>query len=289
MQFVSLLQENTAFFLSFIFIFGLAIGSFLNVVIHRLPKILDQGWKSECRELLELDDEPEEQVSLSTPSSSCPSCGHKIRAWENIPVFSYLFLRGKCSACGAGISLRYPVIELTTGLLSLVVAWHFGFTVQAIGALLLTWTLISLSIIDFDHQILPDNMTLPVLWLGLLLNLFSVYTDISSAVIGAIAGYLSLRSVFWLFKLLTGKEGMGYGDFKLLALFGAWLGWQFLPQIILLSSLVGAIIGISMIIFRGRDKNIPIPFGPYLAIAGWISLIFGEEINQSYFQLAGIG
>ena len=289
MQFVSLFQENTAFFLTFTFILGLTVGSFLNVVIYRLPKILEQGWKTECRELLELEAESNVQISLSTPSSACPMCGHKIRAWENIPVFSYLFLRGKCSACGTDISSRYPVIEFITGLLSVAIAWHFGVTLQALGALLLTWTLISLSMIDFDHQILPDNITLPVLWLGLILNLFSVYTDISSAVIGTVAGYLSLWSVFWLFKLLTGKEGMGYGDFKLLALFGAWLGWQFLPQIILLSSLVGAIIGISMIIFRGRDKNIPIPFGPYLAIAGWISLMFGEEINQSYFRLAGIG
>jgi len=282
-------QENLLLFLGFTFIVSLAVGSFLNVVIYRLPKILEQGWKSECRELLELEAEVDKPLSLAIPSSACPSCGHKIRAWENIPVISYLFLRGKCSACGIDISLRYPVIEFVTGLLSFVIAWHFGFTLEAFGALLLTWTLIALSMIDFDHQILPDNMTLPVLWLGLLFNLGSVYTDIHSAVIGAIAGYLSLWTVFWLFKLLTGKEGMGYGDFKLLALFGAWLGWQFLPQIILLSSLVGAIIGISMIIFRGRDRNIPIPFGPYLAIAGWISLLFGEEINQSYFQLAGIG
>jgi len=289
MDFVTVLQENPVVFQLLIFVLGLTVGSFLNVVIYRLPQILEQGWKSECRELLELDAAKDEKLSLSTPSSTCPSCGHKIRAWENIPVISYLFLRGKCSACGIDISLRYPVIEFVTGLLSFVIAWHFGFTLEAFGALLLTWTLIALSMIDFDHQILPDNMTLPVLWLGLLFNLGSIYTDIHSAVIGAIAGYLSLWTVFWLFKLLTGKEGMGYGDFKLLALFGAWLGWQFLPQIILLSSLVGAIIGISMIIFRGRDRNIPIPFGPYLAIAGWISLLFGEEINQSYFQLAGIG
>jgi len=289
MDFVTVLQENPVVFQLLIFVLGLTVGSFLNVVIYRLPQILEQGWKSECRELLELDAAKDEKLSLSTPSSTCPSCGHKIRAWENIPVISYLFLRGKCSACGIDISLRYPVIEFVTGLLSFVIAWHFGFTLEAFGALLLTWTLIALSMIDFDHQILPDNMTLPVLWLGLLFNLGSIYTDIHSAVIGAIAGYLSLWTVFWLFKLLTGKEGMGYGDFKLLALFGAWLGWQFLPQIILLSSLVGAIIGISMIILRGRDRNIPIPFGPYLAIAGWISLLFGEEINQSYFQLAGIG
>jgi leader peptidase (prepilin peptidase)/N-methyltransferase len=289
MQLINLFQENAAFFLTFIFILGLAVGSFLNVVIYRLPQILEQGWKTECRELLELEPAQDKLLSLSSPASTCPACGHKIRAWENIPVVSYLLLRGKCSACSSHISLRYPIVELASGLLSLAVTWYFGFTMQAVGALLLTWTLISLSMIDFDHQILPDNITLPVLWLGLIFNLASVYTDLYSSVIGAIAGYLSLWSVFWLFKLLTGKEGMGYGDFKLLALFGAWLGWQFLPQIILLSSLVGAVIGIAMIVLRGRDKNIPIPFGPYLAIAGWISLLFGEKINQSYFQLAGIG
>ncbi len=289
MSFISLLQENTGFFLTLALVLGLAIGSFLNVVVFRLPRILEQGWKSECRELLELEIAPEEHLSLSSPASTCPSCGHKIRAWENIPVISYLFLRGKCSSCQMSISLRYPLVEFITGLLTLFIAWQFGFTLQALGALFLTWALISMSLIDFDHQILPDNMTLPLLWLGLMFNLGAVYTDIYSSVIGAMAGYLSLWSVFWLFKLLTGKEGMGYGDFKLLALFGAWLGWQYLPQIILLSSLVGALIGIGMIIFRGRDKNIPIPFGPYLAIAGWISLIYGEEINQGYFQLAGIG
>lgn len=277
-------------FLFIIFFFGLSVGSFLNVVIYRLPAILEQGWKAECAEL---NNQPlestESQLTLSTPASRCPECGHKIRAWENIPVLSYLILKGRCSACQAHISIRYPLIEVTAGLLSVIIAWHFGFTTITAGALLLTYALISLSMIDVDHQILPDNITLPVLWLGLFLNLFETYTDLASAVIGAIAGYLSLWSVFWLFKLLTGKEGMGYGDFKLLALFGAWLGWQYLPQIILLSSIVGAVIGIGMIAIRGRDRNIPIPFGPYLAIAGWISLLYGEQINQSYLQFAGIG
>ena len=290
MQIIALLQENMEVFLFIIFIFGLSVGSFLNVVIYRLPVILEQGWKAECAELNNQPlDSTKPQLTLSSPASRCPKCGHKIRVWENIPILSYLILKGRCSSCQAGISIRYPLIELTTGLLSMAIAWHFGFTMMTAGALLLTYTLIALSMIDFDHQILPDNITLPVLWLGLAFNLFGVYTDLASAVIGTIAGYLSLWSVFWLFKLLTGKEGMGYGDFKLLALFGAWLGWQYLPQIILLSSIVGAVIGIGMVLIRGRDRNIPIPFGPYLAIAGWISLLYGEQINQSYLQFAGIG
>lgn len=283
------LQENTGIFLLLVFLLGLAIGSFLNVVIYRLPVILEQGWKAECAELNgEKANPAEANLTLSSPASTCPHCGHKIRFWENIPVLSYILLRGRCSSCQSSISIRYPVIELTTGVLSVIVAWYFGLSMMTVGALLLTWTLIALSMIDFDHQLLPDNVTLPVLWLGLIFNLAGVYTNLASAVIGAIAGYLSLWSVFWLFKILTGKEGMGYGDFKLLSLFGAWLGWQYLPQIILLSSIVGAIIGIGMIIIRGRDKNIPIPFGPYLAIAGWISLLFGEKINQAYLQFAGI-
>lgn len=283
------LQENTGIFLLLVFLLGLAIGSFLNVVIYRLPIILEQGWKAECAELNgEKANPAEANLTLSSPASTCPHCGHKIRFWENIPVLSYILLRGRCSSCQSSISIRYPVIELTTGVLSVIVAWYFGLSMMTVGALLLTWTLITLSMIDFDHQLLPDNVTLPVLWLGLIFNLAGVYTNLASAVIGAIAGYLSLWSVFWLFKILTGKEGMGYGDFKLLALFGAWLGWQYLPQIILLSSIVGAIIGIGMIIIRGRDKNIPIPFGPYLAISGWISLLFGERINQAYLQFAGI-
>ncbi len=290
MQILTLFQENTGLFLFFVFLLGLAVGSFLNVVIYRLPVILQQGWKAECAELNnQAPDTNEAPVSLSRPASTCPKCGHKIRAWENIPVISYLLLKGRCSSCKTPISIRYPSIELLTGLMSVTAAWYFGVSLETLGALLLTYALITLSMIDVDHQILPDNITLPLLWLGLIFNLFGVYTDLDSAVIGAIAGYLSLWSVFWLFKLLTGKEGMGYGDFKLLALFGAWLGWQYLPQIILLSSLVGAVIGIAMIVIRGRDRNIPIPFGPYLAIAGWISLLYGEQINQAYLQFAGIG
>ena len=289
MHLLSILQENSSFFLVITLLLGLAVGSFLNVVIYRLPKILFQGWRAECRELLELDTlETEQKLTLSSPSSSCPSCGHKIKPWENIPVLSYLLLRGKCSACEANISLRYPLVELATGLLSVLVIAVLGFTPAGLTSLILLYVLIAASMIDIDHQILPDQLTLPMVWAGLLFNLYGVYTDLVSAVIGAMAGYLSLWSVYWLFKLLTGKEGMGYGDFKLLAVFGAWLGWQFLPQIILVSAIVGAIIGISMILIQGRDKNIPIPFGPYLAIAGFVALLYGEQINRTYLQLAGI-
>jgi leader peptidase (prepilin peptidase)/N-methyltransferase len=289
MSFINLLQENNLIFLLIVSIFSLLVGSFLNVVIYRLPKIMQAGWRAECNEFLGNNAaDNQEIISLSHPASTCPHCGHKIRPWENIPILSYLFLRGRCSNCSKPISIRYPLIEALTGILAVFVAWHFGVTFQFAGILLLTYALIALSMIDVDHQLLPDNITLPFLWLGVFLNSFGLYTDLHSAVIGAIAGYLSLWSVYWLFKLLTGKEGMGYGDFKLLALFGAWLGWQFLPQIILLSSLVGAVIGISMIVIRGRDRNIPIPFGPYLAIAGFISILYGPEINQSYLQFAGL-
>jgi leader peptidase (prepilin peptidase)/N-methyltransferase len=289
-EIVWFLQENTIVFLSLIFVFGLLIGSFLNVVIYRLPLIMEQQWKTECQEFLEIepDEDSSAVISLSTPASSCRTCGHEIRAWENIPVISYLLLKGRCSNCNSKISIRYPLIELAAGLASLAIAMHFGFSWSTLLGLVLTYALIALSMIDFDHQILPDNIIYPVLWLGLLISIPGLLTDMQSALIGAAAGYLSLWSVFWLFKLLTGKEGMGHGDFKLLALFGAWLGWQYLPQIILLSSLVGAIIGISLMIFLGRDRNIPIPFGPYLAIAGWISLLYGEEINSAYLQFAGI-
>ncbi len=290
MELIWFLQENNVVFLGIIFIFGLVIGSFLNVVIYRLPLIMENQWKSECQEFLEIQsgESSDTNLTLSTPASSCRTCGHQIRAWENIPVISYLFLRGKCSNCQSSISIRYPLIEMASGLASVAVAHHFGVSWLTVATLLLTYALIALSMIDFDHQILPDNIIYPVLWLGLLMSIPGLLTDMQSALVGAAAGYLSLWSVFWLFKLLTGKEGMGHGDFKLLAVFGAWLGWQYLPQIILLSSLVGAVIGISLILFLGRDRNIPIPFGPYLAIAGWISLLYGEEINSMYLQFAGI-
>ena len=291
MYMASFFYENPVAYTVATTFLGLFVGSFLNVVAYRLPKMMEADWKQQCSELFG-NDQPNEQetapFTLSRPASSCPHCGHKIRAWENIPVISWLLLKGRCSGCKQSISMRYPIVELATGLLSLAVALHFGFSWQAGAALILTWALIALTLIDFDHQLLPDSIVLPMLWLGLLLSLFSVFTDSHSAIIGAAAGYLSLWSVFQLFKLLTGKEGMGYGDFKLLGLFGAWLGWQYLIQIILLSSVVGAVVGISLILVRGRDRNIPIPFGPYLAAAGWICLMWGEQINNAYLQWAGL-
>ncbi len=291
MALLDLLATNTVWLLTFTALLGLMVGSFLNVVIHRLPLIMERDWRDQCAEFLEQPEQAptDEPLSLSRPRSRCPHCRHAIGALENIPVISYLWLRGKCSGCGTRISPRYPIIEIVTALLSVTVAWHFGFSWLLAGGLLLTWSLIALTMIDFDHQLLPDNITLPLLWLGLVFNLGGAYTDIDSAVIGAMAGYLSLWSIYWLFKLLTGKEGMGFGDFKLLALLGAWLGWQALPVIILLSSAVGAVIGIGLIVLRGRDRNIPIPFGPYLAIAGWIAFLWGERITQTYLQFASIG
>lgn len=290
MLFIEQLQQNQFLFLLTIAILGLAVGSFLNVVIYRLPVMLEREWKQQCQELMGMP-EPEAEnqpFNLSRPGSRCQDCGHQIAFWENIPVVSYIFLRGRCSACGKSISLRYPIVEVVTGLLSIAVAWHFGFSWQTAAALPLTWALIALSLIDYDHKLLPDNIVLPFIWLGLVLNLNGVFTDITSAVIGAVAGYLSLWSIFQLFRLITGKEGMGYGDFKLLALLGAWLGWQYLLQIVLLSSLVGAIVGICLVLILGRDRTIPIPFGPYLATAGWISLLWGAEINLAYLRFAGL-
>lgn len=267
-------------------LFGLMVGSFLNVVIHRLPKMMERDWHSQCAELRGEDPvSPAEPLSLATPRSRCPHCGHMITALENIPVLSWLFLRGKCSACKAPISFRYPLVEATTGLLSAYAAIHFGPGVAAIGAILLIWAMIALTGIDFDTQLLPDSITLPLIWLGLLFNLFGTFTTLSSAVIGAMAGYLSLWSVYWAFKLATGKEGMGYGDFKLLASIGAWLGWQMLPVTILLSSLVGAIVGVGLIVLVKRGRNVPIPFGPYLAAAGLLALFWGKELNHSYLGL----
>jgi leader peptidase (prepilin peptidase)/N-methyltransferase len=287
-EFINLLQSSPELYIGFIFIMGLLIGSFLNVVIHRLPLIMEQEWRSDYAELSGREQPAEPRLTLSKPRSRCPKCHHQITALENIPVASYLFLKGKCKSCSTPISPRYPIIEILTGLLSGIVAWKFGFDWSALGALMLTWTLIALTFIDVDHQLLPDSLTLPILWFGIFFNLFSVYTDLKSSVIGAMAGYLLLWSIFHLFKLVTGKEGMGYGDFKLLAVLGAWLGWSFLPAIILLSSLVGAVVGISLILFKQHEKSIPIPFGPYLATAGWISLIWGEDILNTYLSLAGL-
>ena len=264
---------------------GLCIGSFLNVVIHRLPKIMEQEWHAQCADLHGESASTATQLSLSKPRSRCPACGHQITAMENIPVISYMLLKGRCSGCSAPISLRYPLIEICTALLSAYTAWHFGPTVQTVGALLLVWSLIALAVIDFDTQLLPDAITLPLLWLGLGFNLATTYVDLPAAVVGAMAGYLSLWTVFWLFKLSTGKEGMGYGDFKLLAALGAWLGWQMLPTIILLSSVVGATVGITLIVVARRGRNIPIPFGPYLAAAGGIALFWGPQITHNYLGL----
>lgn len=268
---------------------GLCVGSFLNVVIHRLPKMMEQEWQAQCAELRgEQGATAAEPLSLAKPRSRCPACGHQITAIENIPLVSYLLiLKGKCSGCHARISPRYPIIEALTGLVSAYVAWHFGPTLQAAGALILVWSLIALAAIDLDTQLLPDSITLPLLWLGLTLNLWGAYADLSSAVVGAMLGYLALWSVFWLFKLVTGKEGMGYGDFKLLAALGAWLGWQMLPAIILLSSVVGAIVGITLIVATRHGRNVPIPFGPYLAAAGGIALFWGNSITHSYLGLIG--
>ena len=280
--FLNLLAANAPLFVATFVVLGLVVGSFLNVVIYRLPVMMQRSWESQCQELLELEQTPRERFNLVKPNSRCPHCGAPIGPLENIPVISYLLQRGRCKHCSASISMRYPLIELLTALMSGLTAWHFGFGWGALFAVILTWALIAMSFIDIDHQLLPDDITLPFLWLGLLLSLFGLFTNMPSAIVGAIAGYLSLWLVFHIFKLVTGKEGMGYGDFKLFALFGAWLGWQSLPLILLLSSLVGASIGILMILFRGRDRQLPIPFGPYLAAAGWIALLWGNDITQAY-------
>ncbi len=254
--------------------------------------MMERGWNKECREYLELkeseDDENTEIFNLTVPLSRCPHCKTAIKPYQNIPVISYLLLQGKCSHCKSHISLRYPLIETFTATTSAIIAWKFGYSIEMLFALILTWSLIALSFIDIDHQLLPDSIILPMLWLGLLLSLFSLYNDAHSCIIGAIAGYLSLWSVYQLFKLITGKEGMGYGDFKLLSLFGAWLGWQYLPLIILLSSLVGAVIGITLIIVVKKDRNTPIPFGPYLAAAGWLALLWGKQLNLIYLNYVGL-
>ena len=280
----SIFSDPTVFGI-FCAVIGLLVGSFLNVVIHRLPKMMDNDWRAQCAELHDQATPDTEALSLSVPRSRCPQCGHPITALENIPVISWLVLRGKCSACRAPISSRYPIVEALTSLLSILAAVHFGFGWAAAGALLLIWGLIALTFIDYDTQLLPDSITLALLWAGLLLNLFGTYTDLQSAVVGAMLGYLSLWSVYWGFKLVTGKEGMGYGDFKLLAALGAWLGWQTLPLIILLSSLVGALLGIALIVLAKRGRNVPIPFGPYLATAGLIALLWGRELTQAYLRL----
>ena len=276
--------------ISSVFILSLLVGSFLNVVIHRLPIMMERDWRRQAEEFLAPATAASQSTStdrynLMVPRSACPKCGTQISALQNIPVISWLMLKGRCAHCRTDISARYPIIELSTAILSGIVAWQFGFTWHMAAALLLTWSLIALCMIDFDHQLLPDNLTLPLMWVGLSLSL--LHGDVlpitpQDAIVGALVGYLSLWLVFHLFKLATGKEGMGYGDFKLLAALGAWLGWQMLPLIIMLSACVGAAVGISLILLRGRDRNIPIPFGPYLAAAGWIALLRGDQIVKAY-------
>ncbi|MGI9329560.1 MAG: prepilin peptidase [Gammaproteobacteria bacterium] len=294
MTLADLFALQPAIFSGLVGLLGLLVGSFLNVVIHRLPIMLERSWQAQARDILAADGapaagpEPTEVYNLVAPRSGCPGCGAPIKAWQNIPVLSYLLLKGKCAACGIAISPRYPLVEATTAALSVLVAWHFGYSLETLAALILTWALIALTVIDLDHQLLPDSITLPLLWLGIFFSLLGTsFTDLNSAVIGAIAGYLSLWSIFHLFKLVTGKEGMGYGDFKLLGALGAWLGWQMLPVIIILSAAVGAVTGISMILVGGRDSQRPMPFGPFLAAAGFIALLWGAKLTSAYQQAAG--
>jgi leader peptidase (prepilin peptidase)/N-methyltransferase len=264
---------------------GLALGSFLNVVIHRLPRMMEREWLNQCAELRGEAIVATQPYSIVRPRSRCPHCERPIGALENIPILSYLLLRGRCKGCGKKIGWRYPMVEALTGALFGVVAWHFGPSLAAAGAMAFVGAAVALTFIDFDTQLLPDDITLPLLWVGLLLNATGTFTDLTSAVVGAAVGYLSLWSVYWLFKLLTGKEGMGYGDFKLLAAIGAWLGWQVLPLTILLSSLVGALVGVALIVLARHGRGVPIPFGPYLAAAGIIALLWGKPLTQAYLNL----
>ena len=304
-EFISLLghsfDQSPWLFITLSFIFAATIGSFLNVVIHRFPVMMKREWQQECNQYLQeyhaeivtkigidklntpIDSFPE-KYNLVVPGSACPKCKTSIKPWHNLPVFGWLMLKGKCAACHAPISARYPIIEFITGLLVATLAWHFGPSWQFVFASILTFVLIALTGIDLDEMLLPDQMTLPLLWLGLIINLNHTFASPTDAIIGAAAGYLSLWSIFWLFKILTGKEGMGYGDFKLLAVFGAWLGWQMLPLVILLSSLVGALVGITMIVSKRLKQGNPIPFGPYIAAAGWIALIWGQPIVDWYLS-----
>jgi len=290
---VELFDQSTTIFIAMVFAFALVIGSFLNVVIYRLPIMMEREWREQAEEILKTPAPaiPEGRFNLILPRSRCPSCGKEIRAWQNIPVLSYLLLGAQCSNCKARISVRYPVVELLTAILATVAAWHFGPGWEALMAVVMTFALIAISLIDMDHQLIPDAIVIPLLWAGLVMSLLhplagadTLFISPQDAVFGAIVGYLSLWSVYHLFKLLTGKEGMGYGDFKLLAALGAWLGWPALPTIILMSAVVGAIVGIALIVFRGRDRQLPIPFGPYLAAAGWITMLYGETIRNAYLD-----
>ena len=284
---MSLLQSFQAYpalFVIVVAVLSLAIGSFLNVVIHRLPKMLERQWRND---LVELDGQAADtapRYDLVLPRSQCPACGHQIRALENVPLISYLVLGGKCSACKVCISPRYPLVEALTGAVSGYIAWRYGFSWQTLAALVFAWAMIALAFIDLDTFYLPDDITLPLVWLGLLVNMGGVFVDLQSAVVGAVAGYLVLWAVFWGYKLATGKDGMGYGDFKLLAAIGAWLGWKMLPVVILLSSFVGATVGISMIVFARHGRNVPIPFGPYLVMGGLIGMFWGDALLRYYLQ-----
>jgi leader peptidase (prepilin peptidase)/N-methyltransferase len=301
---LSLLQNSQEVALISAAFLGLCVGSFLNVVIHRLPIMMEREWRAQCQELDSssaealanatgtpaIEQAAPERFNLVVPRSRCPDCGHAIGALENIPVLSYLLQRGRCRGCGTRISPRYPLVELLTAILTVAVVARFGLTLAGAGVVLLTFALVALTFIDLDTMLLPDSITLPLLWLGLGLNLVPVYASLPDAVIGAMAGYLSLWAIYWAFKLLTGKEGMGYGDFKLLAALGAWLGWSALPTVVLLSSIVGAAVGVTMILLRGHDRQIPIPFGPYIAAAGWLAAMWGEDIAALYLgTLAGTG
>ncbi|MFK3859894.1 MULTISPECIES: A24 family peptidase [Pseudoalteromonas] len=290
---ITVMQNQLWFYLLTVGLVSLCIGSFLNVVIYRLPIMMQREWQTECRVLLADDlkptkaDNTETEFNLIKPNSTCPKCKTAIKPWQNIPVISWLLLKGRCASCSNPISVRYPIVEMLTAVLSLIVAYTFGATEQALLYILITWVLVALTFIDIDHMLLPDQLTLPLVWLALIAAVMGITISPTDAIIGAACGYLSLWSVFWLFKLITGKEGMGYGDFKLLAVFGALLGWQSLLTIVLLSSVVGAIIGIALLSIQGKDKATPIPFGPYLAIAGWVTLLWGTQIQVFYFNLLG--
>lgn len=285
--FIEVLHQAPWFFYTQVLLLALLVGSFLNVVIYRLPKMMELSWQQDYQAYFQPDaaHANAQRYNLAVPRSACPSCQAPIAAWDNIPILSWLWLKGRCRHCGTRISARYPLVEGLTGLLSVVLAWQFGPTLETLVYLLVLWSLIALSFIDLDTMLLPDQITLPLLWLALLFSLSSYGPTPADAIIGAAAGYLSLWSVYWAFKLLTGKEGMGYGDFKLLAVFGALLGWQQLPLIILLSSAVGAVFGSVLLLVQGKDKSTPIPFGPYIAVAGFIAMLYGQQLTQWYLQV----
>jgi leader peptidase (prepilin peptidase) / N-methyltransferase len=284
---LELLRSEPALWVGIAVLVGLAIGSFLNVVVHRLPKMMERDWAAQCAELSGSEPEAQPTFNLATPRSRCPSCNAQITALRNLPLVSWMALRGRCAACRVPIPIRYPLVEATTGAIAGFLAWHFGFGPVAVLAFAFCATMLALALIDFDTQLLPDSLTLPLLWAGLLVNIWGVFAPLQEAVIGAAAGYLSLWTVYWVFKLVTGKEGMGYGDFKLLAAIGAWLGWQALPLVILLSSLAGAVIGIGLIAAARMGRSVPMPFGPYLVIAGVIALVWGDGIIAGYLKLLG--